>query len=80
IDDLALATIEIPSGIRSIDARSVASRDAAVPELHVSIGSIEVIVEEAPTAQIPAARTANAPAVAITGSSSRRLARHHLRG
>jgi hypothetical protein len=80
VDDTPLAPAEIPAGIRSIEPRPVASRDSMPPELHVSIGSIEVVVEEAQAAPLPAARTAKSPMSVSASSSSRRLARHHLRG
>ena len=80
IDESLRATTELPAGIRSIEPRPVAARDSTVPELHVSIGSIEVVVEDASPAPQPPARAAKSPPAVSASSSSRRLARHHLRG
>lgn len=65
------------------DAAPGAQRDvydrAPVEELRVSIGRIEVTIEE-PTASAPAAHVPSAMAPLRPAWPDRRLARHHLRG
>jgi hypothetical protein len=79
-DEYTRRTAETPADTWSIEPRPLAVRDSTLPELLVSIGSIEVVVEEASAAPMPAARAAKSPSTVGASSSSRRLARHHLRG
>ena len=80
-DDRARARAAFPSAseVRQAPRRPAPTSDPGVSELHVHIGTIEVVVEQPPAAPAPTAppnpaRAAGAP------PASRRLARHHLRG
>ncbi|MGH7647024.1 MAG: hypothetical protein ACREND_02825 [Gemmatimonadaceae bacterium] len=62
-----------------VPARPAPRAEANLSELHVHIGTIEVVVEQPPAVPGPTRAPSSEP-VAGTAPASRRLARHHLRG